>query len=83
MAELSYVSLDEIQKPKNGYEVWVDYWWIVDPEKGAIFSHRWRGAYGAPQCNRDENVTRLIHSSLYKDMEVHKIPLAYIKRDYD
>jgi hypothetical protein len=82
---LRYVPLDQLQTPKSGYEVLVDYWWVIDPEKGALFYQRStkNQSLGSPQCNRDENVTRNIGSKLYKDMEIRQIHLAYVQRNYD
>jgi hypothetical protein len=82
---LRFVPLEELQKPKTGYEVLVDFWWIVHPDKGAVFYQRniQKKNLGSPQCNRDKNVTELVHSRLYTDMEIRQIPLAYILRDYD
>jgi hypothetical protein len=73
--ETKYLSVEDAEKPTQGAEVWLDHWWIVDPEKGLIFYHGY-----APQCNSDKRITDAIEAKGQFHGEVKQIPIVYIPR---
>jgi hypothetical protein len=75
--KLTYVPLEELARPRNGvWQVYVDYWWTVDPERGAIIFDKW-----FPQCNEAERITRRVTEQLYPWAEARQIPVAYTRYD--
>lgn len=83
---LTFTPLDELTKPRNGFEAVVDHYWIVDPARGAAFASRTKKfPLLSPQCNRDRNLTERLNSELYGNagFEVQQIPVAYIHRGDD
>lgn len=81
----SYVPLDELTTPREG-AVLVDRWWLVDPEKGAIFYEF------SPQCNSSKTLCESMRRRLsrtpplsanavcnpYDGAVVVFVPVAYI-----
>lgn len=79
---LIYVPFSQLIIPATG-ECMVDHWWIVHPEKGAVFvPNRYNGALPPyPQANRDKRVTDQIIASmghLYPDCCVAHVAIAYL-----
>lgn len=58
--------------PLREYEYVPCHWWVVHPEKGLAFHNivsrqgrRQRPGLGAPQCNADERVARMVWPKTY------------------
>lgn len=69
--KISYVPLDELTTPREGY-VLMDRWWVVDRERGAMF-------YGfSPQCNHNRALCEHLCGKLYENAEVVFVPVAFI-----
>ncbi len=78
---LQFIPLDQVEKTSGNFEVYVNAWWMVHPEKGIAFfgrTEKTRLSECAPQCNRDENLTRWLAEQLYPWAEVKQIPLVML-----
>jgi hypothetical protein len=74
--KLFFLDIEKASKPISDIcNVWVDHWWIVDPERGLAFYNQ--GPEGAPQCNRDKRVTEMVHKTHYPWAEMRQIPIVY------
>lgn len=73
-----HVPLDLIQTPKAG-ECLVDRFWMVHPEKGALYLFTEGSPFHTDSvretCNMNEEIVRRF---LLKDHEVMKIPVAFL-----
>ncbi|MCV9963892.1 hypothetical protein OIU34_18610 [Pararhizobium sp. BT-229] len=73
-----HVPLDLIQTPKTG-ECLVDRYWMVHPERGALYVFDEGSPYHTDcvreACNMNEEIVRRF---LQKDHEVVKIPVAFL-----
>lgn len=75
-----YIPLNTATRPVNGHCT-VDHWWAVHPTKGVAYYYRPFG-YGhsdspAPQCNRDESITRYLAERYHPNCEVKLIPVVF------
>jgi hypothetical protein len=77
--KLTFVPLDVLTKyPSEGFfRHYVDCYWIMHPEKGAISYRMGKRGPLAPQCNRKEVVTQLICDKIYPWAEVCHIPSVF------
>ncbi|MCZ7860945.1 hypothetical protein O9X98_05965 [Agrobacterium salinitolerans] len=73
-----HIPLDVIQTPKSG-ECLVGNFWMVHPERGALYVFDQGSAYSTDNLrgvwNRDE---RIVQRFLQKDHVVMQIPVAYL-----
>lgn len=88
-----YVFLPEDQAaaPSGGvyFQRFADRWWACAPDKGLAFYNpknprtgRRRHSYlGAPQCNDDERIARMLSKHCPFPVEVKKIPLVWVQID--
>jgi hypothetical protein len=98
LTEDDYVFLPEGQAaaPSTGtyFQRYADCWWAVHPEKGLVFYNpvdprtgRRRHSYlGAPQCNADERISRMVSQHCPFPVEIRQVPLAWVPisiSDYD
>lgn len=74
------VSVSDITTLKDGYIVYLGYWWVINKENEVLF-YIVGGAH-IPQCNKHENVAKRILKKIYKDYKVEFIPIAYIKPEF-
>lgn len=98
MAELRiedylFLSVEEATAPPGGsfFQHYVDAWWLVHPEKGLAFynpvndrtGRRRMGKLGAPQCNTDERISRMVgaKSCPWPDPEVRKLASVWVPAD--
>lgn len=70
--KLTFVPVIELEKPKKEGEYIADSWWIVHPERGAVF------VSGYPQCNTQRRVAEIIQPKMYPWAEIQLIPIAYL-----
>lgn len=70
---LSFVSLEELTRPKTGLYVVCDRWWIMHPTKGAVF---YRTHF--PQHHTQREISEFQAELVYPWAEVHFIGVAYI-----
>jgi len=69
---LSFIELSELEKPKDG-DCIVNSWWAVCPRRGALVYRE-----TSFQCNKDENVTRMLTEKIWPWAEVKFIPTAFV-----
>jgi hypothetical protein len=87
IGDYAFLPVQEAVSPaKRGhFEHFVDAWWIVHPEKGLAFYRRGRrSGLGAPQCNTDERITRMVMarcSPPWPGAEVRKLASAWVPID--
>lgn len=74
---LRFIPISEIATPRSHHEVFVDYWWSVHPERGAVLWAPYRGML-APQCNSDRAITERF-VTMYPWAEVRQLPVAYVR----
>jgi hypothetical protein len=76
------VPIKSIETPRRGTcEVFLDYWWIVDPEKDAvIFYKRWKPGHSSPQFNGNKPVAEKILGRLWAPFgfEIRQVPVAFL-----
>lgn len=75
--EVTYLPLEQATAEPGGgtWDVYADSWWSYEPDKGLLF-------YGkSPQCNSNENISRMISKSHYPDAEVLFVPRVYVRHD--
>lgn len=77
---LEYKDLAEATTPEDGYVVYANRWWVVNPEGTAITFARF-GSHRAPQCNHDVRITRSLTERLYPDHGVMFVPVVYLPRE--
>ena len=65
------VPIEKAVKPKDGYVVMADRWWIVVDE--CILFYR---GY-APQCNDVKAITESIRDRMYPGAEVRFLPMVF------
>lgn len=84
-----FISLDKADLPREGvFEHYVDYFWLVHPEKGLAF---WnpkskvtgkRGRrFGSPQCNSSKDIAYMVAKKTKWPHEVRQIPLVFVPID--
>ena len=71
--DLTYLSLEEAQTPRDGALVMVDRWWSCHPEKGLIFWRRY-----SPQCNTNERINKKLTAQLYPWAEAQFMHVVYV-----
>lgn len=76
---LVFVPIDVAAIPPAGLiEHFKDRWWAVHPTKGLVF---WKSSFRehhlAPQCNRNEEGTRMLFSKMYPWAEIQLIPSVF------
>jgi hypothetical protein len=83
MREWLHIPLTELMEPKPGpHTIYVDYWWTVDPEQGALILKRDKRDVGMPQCNSNrlivERMLRDRPHDRYVAMQLH---LAFMRHE--
>lgn len=68
----------DLINPKDGYVVYLDYWWVVTPDSEVLF-YTARGAY-SPQCNKNERIVQMLCKNKHYDgCRPVYVPVAYVK----
>jgi hypothetical protein len=70
-----YVPLDQLKTPQDGATCYIDRWWLVDPNRGALVNSR----YNNPQCHIKHEVMMAVHG--HRMLDIVFIPVAYFKKD--
>lgn len=79
---LKFVLLDKLATPPGGLiEHLKDRYWVVDPERGAVFYRIGKRDGWAPQCNSNESVTKVIVERMHPWAEVVLVPSAFRRID--
>jgi hypothetical protein len=59
--QLRYLPFDVAYAPAGGLvEVYLNYWWAVNPTKGLVFFQRNTRADAVAQCNRSEAIAKKV-----------------------
>jgi hypothetical protein len=90
-----YVPIEKAATPINGHvDCLLNMWWAVHPEKGLAFynprgrngkrkTRGWGNPYGAPQCNKSEQVTRKLARPPHEVQQVEIVYLPLDTRDFE
>lgn len=66
------VSIEDLVKPKEGYRVLMDRWWVVTPNDEVMFH---MGTF--PQCNHNKEIVEKLKEKMYAGCYVQHFPIAY------
>lgn len=71
--DYSQVSLDELQRPKDGFVCYLNRYWLVHNGNALFYGN-------SPQCNKDKRVVEYcLKSNLNADnLECVFVPIAYV-----
>lgn len=73
---ITYVPLDELSKPFDGARLMLDRYFVVHPNKGALFYKVY-----TPQCNVNPSLPERLIANLYPGCHVEFVPFAYVRDD--
>jgi hypothetical protein len=84
--DYAFLPVQEAVSPAKGgfFLHYVDAWWLVHPEYGLAFYRRGRrSGLGAPQCNTDERISRMVglKTAPWPDAEVKRFASVWIPID--
>lgn len=85
MSQYSHIPLAELTTPKGGtHQIYIDYWWTVDPELGALIFKLNKRHEGSPQCNSNKLIVeRRLKERPHDRYEAIQIPVAYMPHRCD
>ncbi len=72
--QLSYLAPTEATRPRDGVTVWVDRWWVGDPQRGRVCC----GTDRTPQCNTNYKLAEGLRAFLYPDAQLWFVPLVFM-----
>lgn len=72
--KITRIPINKVVAPREGQLTCImDAYWVVDNDDNILLYN------GSLQCNRQELITKLILSKLYKDCKVKKLPIIFLE----
>jgi hypothetical protein len=87
ISDYAFLPVQEAVSPAKGgfFLHYVNTWWLVHPDKGLAFYRRGRRrSLGAPQCNTDERITRMLAAKApppWDGAEVRRLASVWVPAD--
>lgn len=78
IARYVQIPIEELTKPKDGYTVMLDRYWVVLNGKALFYKSSQQ--YTSPQCNDNKALAAYLKDKCYPEgTEIQFIPIAYVK----